>query len=160
MPYHLAQINIARFRRPMEHPVNADFVNALDRVNAIAEGQPGFVWRLTGDGNDALDVRVYDDPEVAMNMSVWESLDALAQFVYRTPEHRDFMRRRKEWFEAIDIYMALWWVPAGHFPTPEEGKARLALLAQNGPTAQAFTFKQPFPAPGGETPDAVLDECA
>ncbi|WP_370308847.1 DUF3291 domain-containing protein [Sinimarinibacterium flocculans] len=160
MQHHLAQINIARFRLPMADPANAEFVGNLDRVNAIAETQPGFVWRLKGDGNNALDIQAFDDPNMAINMSVWTDLDALAAFVYRNMDHREIMRRRREWFERIEIYMALWWIPAGHIPSAAEGKARLDLLARLGPTPEAFVFRQPFPPPGAETVAPILDRCA
>ncbi len=158
--YHLAQVNIGRFRKPVEDPANADFMNALDHVNALAEASPGFVWRLTGEGNNATDLKPYDDPNIAVNMSVWESVDALAAFVYRNMDHRGVMRRRREWFEETPVYMALWWIPAGAVPTVEEAKAKLALLEKLGPTAEAFTFKQPFAAPSGDDVAPVLDECA
>lgn len=160
MTLHLAQINIAKFRLPTDHPANGEFVGNLDRINAIAETQPGFVWRLVGDGNNALDIDVFDDPNVAINMSVWTDLNALADFVYRNTAHREIMRRRKEWFVATEVYMALWWVVAGHIPTPQEGKDRLEILARRGPTQDAFTFKMPFPPPGESTIRPVLDECA
>jgi hypothetical protein len=160
MPHHLAQINIAKFRLPMNDPVNAEFIGALDRVNAIAEAQPGFVWRLKGEGNDALDIKAFDDPDIALNMSVWTDLEALAAFVYRNEEHLAIMRRRREWFDRIEVYMALWWVPAGHVPTPAEGMARLEHLAVNGPTSTAFSFRQPFPAPGADALAPILDQCA
>ena len=160
MTYQLAQMNIAKFRLPAEHPVNADFVNNLDRVNAIAETQPGFVWRLIGDGNDALDINAFDDPNIAVNMSVWTDLENLAAFAYRNEEHRKIMRRRAEWFDVMDFYLVLWWVRAGEFPTVEDGKARLEHLKEHGPSAYAFTFKEPFPAPGEDRIDPVLDECA
>ena len=161
MKYHLAQVNIGRFIRPVEDPANADFVNALDQVNALAEASPGFVWRLTGDGNNATDIKPFpDDPNMAINMSVWESVDALAAFVYRNMDHRGVMRRRREWFEERQVYMALWWVPAGTLPTIEDAKAKLALLEKLGPTAEAFTFRQPFAAPSGDDVAPVLDECA
>src|SRR5262245_34804462 len=118
MKWHLAQVNIGRFVKPVEDPANRDFVDALDAVNALAEASPGFVWRLTGDGNNATDIKPFpDDPNMAINMSVWESVDALAAFVYRNMDHRGVMRRRREWFEEMKIYMALWWVPAGTLPT-------------------------------------------
>lgn len=161
MKFHLAQVNIGRFIRPVEDPANADFVNALDHVNALAEASPGFVWRLTGDGNNATDIKPFpDDPNMAINMSVWESIDALAAFVYRNMDHRGVMRRRREWFEEMKVYMALWWVPAGTLPTIEDAKTRLALLERLGPTAEAFTFRQPFAAPSGHDVAPVLDECA
>jgi hypothetical protein len=92
-------------------------------------------------------------------MSLWSDLDALAAFVYRTA-HREVMRRRREWFEAMETYMALWWVPVGHRPDPAEGMARLATLERLGPTSEAFTFKTPFPAPDSQPATPVLDECA
>ncbi len=159
MRYHLAQLNIARFLLPQDHPNNADFVNNLDRVNAVAEQQPGFVWRLVGEGNDALDLQAFDDPSMAVNMSVWTDMDSLAAFVYRNAAHRDIMRRRREWFEHIEFYLVLWWIPEGHEPTLDEAKARLALLQAHGPHSDAFTFAQPFPQPDGQSVAPVLDRC-
>jgi hypothetical protein len=160
MSHHLAQINIARFRLPTADPANAEFIANLDRVNAIAEAQPGFVWRLKGEGNDALDIRAFEDPNVALNMSVWKDLEALAAFVYRNADHREIMRRRREWFDRMEIYMALWWIPIGHVPTPEEGKARLDLLARHGPTPDAFVFRKPYPPPGADQAVPIFDQCA
>lgn len=158
--FHLAQINVGRLRAPVDHPMIADFKNNLDRINALADGMPGFVWRLVGEGGNATDIQPKpDDPLFAVNMSVWADMDALAGFVYRSA-HRDIMRRRREWFEAMEIYMALWWVPAGYTPTVEEGMAKLELLERLGPTAGAFTFKTPFPRPDGQSAIPVLDECA
>ena len=160
MNHHIAQINIAKFRLPMEHPANAEFMGNLDRVNAIAEAQPGFVWRLTGEGNNAMDLRAYQDPDVAVNMSIWTDVEALSAFVYRSGAHREIMRRRREWFDKMEFFIALWWVPIGHRPSVTEGVERLELLARRGPTQEAFVFKHPFPAPGGATVPPVLDECA
>ena len=160
MTYELPQLNIARFRLPAEHPVNADFMNSLDRVNAAAEAQPGFVWRFTGDGNDATDVQAFDDPLILVNMSVWADIQSLVNYVYRNPDHKDIMRRRKEWFDKIDFHLVLWWIEAGRRPTIDEAKIRLELLRQNGPTYAAFTFKQPFAAPTGEVINPFKDECA
>ena len=149
MSYQLAQLNIAKFRLPAEHEVNADFVNNLDRVNAIAETQQGFVWRLQGEGDSALDVHAFDDPSIAINMSVWKDLESLAAFAYRNEAHRAIMRRREEWFDKIDFPLVLWWVPEGHQPSIEEAKARLEQLSKEGPTEKAFTFKNPFSGAGG-----------
>ena len=151
--YQLAQINIGRLRAPVSDPMIAEFVANLDRINAIADAAPGFVWRLTGEGNDATDIRPdASDPLIALNMSVWESPQALGAFVYRS-DHQPVMRRRAEWFEKLELYMALWWVPAGHIPSVEEGMGKIEILRRLGPTAQAFTFRDIFPPP-------VLDECA
>jgi len=158
--YHLAEINIGTLRAPVDSPQIAEFVANLDRINALAESMPGFVWRLTGEGNDATDIQPFENPLMAINMSVWTDAEALAGFVYRSA-HRDIMRRRAEWFEKMELYTCLWWVPVGHQPTPEEGIARLEILRHNGPTAEAFTFRQPFPAPDAAAPPApILDECA
>ena len=159
--YHLAQINIGRLRASVDDPMIADFVANLDRVNAIADTSPGFVWRLVGEGNNATDIQPdADDPLMAMNMSVWESVAALGAFVYRS-DHQPIMRRRAEWFEKLELYMALWWAPVGHTPTIAEGWAKIEHLRRHGPTAEAFTFRDPFPAPdAAEPPPAILDECA
>ena len=157
--YELAQVNIGRLRAPIDHPMIKDFADNLDPINALAEASPGFVWRLTGDGNNATDLQPFDDAMIAINMSVWTDIPSLGAYVYRSG-HVQFMRRRREWFEHMDLYMVLWWVPAGHRPTIEEAKQRLALLEANGPTPQAFTFKIPFPAPDEAMVEPVLDECA
>ena len=160
MAHHLAQLNIARFRCPQTDPVNADFINALERVNSTAEDQPGFVWRFTGEGDNAIDVQAFEDPNVAINLSVWRDMETLATFVYRNDEHRSIMRRRREWFDKLDFYLVLWWVEAGTVPTVEEAKARLAHLEAHGPSPSAFSFREPFPAPGEDEVTPILDECA
>lgn len=147
MQYQLAEINIATFRVPMSDPVNAGFVAELDRVNALAESAPGFVWRLVGEGNNALDIQAFDNPNIAINMSVWQDVDSLARFVYRSEAHRAIMRRRREWFDRMDFHLALWWVEAGHRPTIAEGKARLEILSRVGSSPAAFLFNKPFPPP-------------
>jgi len=160
MRFQLAQLNIARFKLPKEYPENADFINSLDRVNEIAEAQPGFVWRLTGEGNDALDVQVFEDPNVAVNMSVWTNLDALGAFVYRHDEHLAIMRRRNDWFDKTKFHLVLWWVEEGHIPSVDEAEQRLETLVKHGPSKVAFTFRQPYPPPGGDHVQPILDECA
>jgi hypothetical protein len=159
--FHLAEINIGRLRAPVGDPMIADFVANLDRINALADGAPGFVWRLVGEGNDATDIRPdADDEMMALNMSVWESPQALGAFVYRS-DHQPIMRRRAEWFEKLELYLALWWVPIGHTPTVAEGMARIETLRRLGPSAEAFTFRTIFPPPDAdEAPPPVLDECA
>jgi hypothetical protein len=159
--YHLAQINVGRFIYAREDAANADFMNALDPVNAQADIAPGFIWRLVGDGNDATDlVPDESDPQLLLNMSVWQDVETLGAFVYRNTDHLAIMRRRKEWFEKIEIHQALWWVPAGHIPSVTEGMERVAMLREHGPSADAFTFRHPYPAPDGTQARPVLDECA
>ena len=154
--HHLAQVNIARVRAPIDSPQLADFVAGLVPVNALADVAPGFVWRLQDDSGDATAIRPYDDERVMVNMSVWESLDALRAFV-RSDEHVAYLRRRREWFERMDeAIVALWWVRAGEIPTVAEAKDRLALLERVGPTAAAFTFRTAFPAPDAERRDQTV----
>jgi heme-degrading monooxygenase HmoA len=139
----LAQINIARALAPLDSPQLAEFVGQLDAINALADGSPGFVWRLQTEAGNAAYLRPYDDDRVLVNMSVWRSLDELRAFVYKSA-HTGVMRRREEWFSRFGAtYQALWWVPPGHRPSVDEAKARLAHLEAHGPTALAFTFKTP-----------------
>lgn len=149
MRYQLAEINVATFRVPMADPVNADFIANLERVNALAEAAPGFVWRLVSEGSGAAPVQASENPNTIINMSVWTDLRSLADFVYRNDGHREIMRRRREWFDRLEFHLALWWVPAGYRPTAAEGQARLATLSRMGPSAHAFLFANPFPAPDG-----------
>jgi hypothetical protein len=155
--WHLAQVNIGRLRAPVDDPLIADFVAGLDRINALADVATGFVWRLqTEDGNATAIRPVRDDELLAINMSVWESVETLADYVYRS-DHVAFMRRRREWFERFGTsYLALWWIPAGTIPTVAEAMARIAQLDRDGPTPAAFTFKHRFAAPhvGGSSVDS------
>ena len=145
--WQLAQINIARFRAPIDSPMIAGFVEMLDPINAIADAAPGFVWRLQTEEGNATSIHAFDDDLILVNMSVWASVEDLDAFVYRS-RHFEVFRRRREWTEHMErAYVALWWVPAGTIPTVEEGKRRLDLLVARGPTPEAFTFKRPFPAP-------------
>ena len=148
MEWHLAQVNIGRLRAPVDDPLIADFVAGLDRINALADSAPGFVWRLQTEDGNATAIRPVDDDELlAINLSVWESVEALADFVYRS-DHVAFMRRRREWFEKFGAsYLALWWTPAGTIPTVSEAMERIALIDRDGPTPAAFTFRQRFAPP-------------
>jgi heme-degrading monooxygenase HmoA len=151
MMYHLAQINIARMLAPIDDPLMAEFVARLDTINALADRSPGFIWRLQTESGDATGVRAYDDERIIVNMSVWESLEALTAFVYAS-DHRPVMQRRRQWFERFDgPYMALWWVPEGDIPSVEDAMERLEHLRANGPTPYAFTFVRAFPAPGSSS---------
>ncbi|MFN8457871.1 MAG: DUF3291 domain-containing protein [Anaerolineae bacterium] len=147
--YHLAQVNIARMLAPLDDPIMAEFVAALDEVNRLADESPGFVWRLQTDDGNATTLRPYDDERILFNMSVWESVEELHQYVYRT-QHAKVMVKRKQWFSRFGgIYYALWWIPAGHIPSIAEAKQRLEHLEQHGETPLAFHFRHPFPPPVG-----------
>jgi hypothetical protein len=145
--WHLAQLNIGRVRAPMTDPLMAGFVAELESVNALADSAPGFVWRLQTEAGDATAIRPYDDDTILINMSVWETVEALKAYVYRT-HHADVMRQREKWFERLDTYfIALWWVPAGTAPTVLEAKLRLDHLRQHDESPFAFSFKKIFPPP-------------
>ena len=155
--YQLAQVNIARPLAPIGSATMQAFVDNLDPVNAVADASPGFVWRLqTAEGN-ATSLHVFDDAGLLINMSVWQSVEALRDFVQRTDAHRRVLGRRKEWFIPMaEAYHALWWVPAGHVPTIGEAEQRLSHLREHGPTATAFTFRDAFPPPDHEQVAAAL----
>jgi hypothetical protein len=159
--YQLAQINVAALKAPLDSPVLKDFVDNLERINALAESSPGFVWRLVGDGNDATSLRPLGD-DVIVNMSVWRDTNALRDFTYKTA-HVEIMRRRREWFTRMaDAYMVLWWVPTGHEPTVAEAVAKLTVLRERGPSMEAFTFGEAYSAPdasGSGAPFSIKDSC-
>ncbi|GAA2272246.1 DUF3291 domain-containing protein [Actinomadura luteofluorescens] len=144
--YHLAQFNLATLRFPLADPRMADFVALVEPVNALADGTPGFVWRLVEEGEaDATGMRPAGE-DVIVYFSVWESAEALWDFVYRSA-HLETMRRRREWFRRhVDAHLVLWWVPAGHVPSVGEALERLALLRADGPSPRAFTFGSSFTA--------------
>jgi len=141
----LAQVNIARMKGPLESEVMAGFVARLDEINALADASPGFVWRLQTSEGNATYLRPYDDDRILFNLSVWQTIDDLKAYVYQSA-HTEVLRRRQEWFSKFaGVFVALWWVPAGHRPSVDEAKKRLAYLDEHGPTPFAFTFKVTFP---------------
>lgn len=149
--YHIAQVNIARMLYSLDAPEMQDFVNNLDPINALADEAPGFVWRLQTEAGNATSIKSYDDEMLILNMSVWEDIESLKTYTFKS-DHVEFVRRRKEWFELIDgSYTALWWVPAGYIPTIREAKKRIVSLEENGETPYAFSFKKTF------TPEELED---
>jgi hypothetical protein len=149
--YELAELNIARLKEPLESPGMADFVANLDRINAIAESSPGFVWRLQTEEGDATALRPLGQ-DTLVNLSVWRDTDSLSHYVYKSA-HVEIMRRRKEWFERVqEAFVVLWWIRKGHRPRIAEATLRLELLRTKGPTAEAFTFGQVFPPPDAPAP--------
>ena len=136
---HLAQLNVARLLAPLDTPQLAEFMAALDPINALAESAPGFLWRLKDDETPTLRHDYGDD--LLINCSVWESRDALWNFTYRTA-HLAFLQRRREWFGRMaEPYMVMWWIPEGRYPTTDEAMTRLDRLRAEGPGPEAFTFK-------------------
>ena len=148
MKYNLAQVNIAKARAPMDDPIMQGFVEQLDSINAIADAAPGFVWRLQTYGMDnATALQPFENPRILINMSVWDSIESLRAYVYSGP-HVQVLRDRAQWFEPMTgPILVLWWIKEGHVPTVDEAKERLALLAEKGPTIEAFTFKISFSPP-------------
>ena len=141
---HLAQVNIGRARGAPDSAVMQEFMARLEEINGIADGSPGFVWRLQTEEGDATSIQAFDDELLLVNMSVWEDLDSLKNFVYKSL-HVKLLQNRDAWFEKMQTpYQALWWVPEGHLPSVEEAKEKLAYLQANGPSEVAFTFAAPF----------------
>jgi hypothetical protein len=146
--HHLAQVNIARAHEPLDSPVMAGFVARIEELNALADRSPGFVWRFQDGTGAATYVRPYDDKHILFNMSVWQTIDHLREFAYRSA-HAQVFRSRHDWFGPLGRpSVALWWIPIGHVPTVEEGMAKLAHLETHGPTQAAFTFKTTFSVEG------------
>ena len=150
MTYHLAQANVAYAIAPADDPRLADYIARLDEINQLADGSPGFVWRYLTDSRDPTQ-REFADPLVLFNMSVWESIDALHAYTYRTA-HAEVYAARRKWFvdeKAVvgGHALAMWWIPAGELPTVADARERLALITASGPSERAFTFKQRFAPP-------------
>lgn len=149
----LAQVNIAKAKAPLDDPVMKGFVDQLDHINRLAENSPGFIWRLKTEDGDATAIRMFDDPLIIVNMSVWESLEALQSYVY-SGDHLAALKSRKSWFERLDgPTLALWWVPAGRMPAIESAKIALEKIRKHGASSEAFTFAKLFQAP--ESPETV-----
>lgn len=141
---HLAQLNIAQAKYDLDTVEMKDFVDNLEPINNLAESSDGFVWRLKDETGDATSIQAFSDPNMIVNMSTWSSIDELKNFMFRT-HHRDFLNRKKEWFNKLseDSYV-LWWVPLGYQPTIDEALERLSHLRTNGESAYAFSFKSNF----------------
>ena len=142
---YLAQFNLAHAIAPMDSPIMADFVNNTDRMNAIADESPGFVWRLTDEGtNDSYSIQAFDDPLLLTNMSVWKDRESLFNYVYHS-DHVEIFKRKKEWFSTIKaMHMVLWYIEEDHIPTLHEAKERLEHLRTHGESEYAFSFKSQF----------------
>lgn len=147
MKYHLAQLNIALAIAPLDTPIMEGFTSKLDEINALAESSTGFIWRLKEESGDATAIQAFTDPLMIVNMSVWESLEALKEYVFHS-DHVAIMRQRKKWFKPLkEASIVFWWIPVGHKPTVEEAKERLELLRTQGANEKAFNFKMIFPPP-------------
>ncbi|HEY9801028.1 MAG TPA: DUF3291 domain-containing protein [Leptolyngbyaceae cyanobacterium] len=146
--YYLAQANIVYMSAPLNDPIMASFVAQLQAINELADKSPGFIWRLQDEtsGNNT-DIRAYADERILLNLSVWESVKALSNYVYRS-QHMVVMRNGRHWFKKLDYpTLVLWWIHEENMPTVDEAKERLEYLRQHGPTSYAFSFKKQFPYP-------------
>jgi len=142
--HYIAQLNIAKAKSSMDSNTMQGFVERLDEINILAEQSHGFIWRLQTEEGDATLIRVFNDPLLIVNMSVWESIKSLQNYVYQS-SHVQLIQGRKNWFDKTNrIQQVLWWVPEGYIPTVQEGKNKLSFLEKNGPSINAFTFANPF----------------
>ena len=151
--FQLAEINVALMKGiNINDPVMKEFVDNLDRVNALAESSEGFVWRLKDESsNNATSLNPYDDEQILINLSVWESIEALENYAYRT-FHAEIFKRRREWFQTFGkVNMAMWWIPEGQFPTLEEAVEKLDYLQKNGSSELVFDFKNKYLPPHEKT---------
>ena len=145
--YHLAQINIADSRAPRDSEIMQGFMDRLDEINAIADNSPGFIWRLQTEEGDATSIQAFEDPLMLINVSVWQDIESLKNFVYKSL-HVELIQDRDAWFTKMqEPHQALWWIPEGHIPSLEEAKEKLWYLRAHGPSAQAFTFSRAFGPP-------------
>ena len=88
---------------------------------------------------------------IVTNLTVWEDIESLKNFVYQTV-HTYFLRSRKKWFEQVsEMQTVLWWIHKSHIPTVEEGKEKLRCLQEMGPSPDAFTFQDLFDSQGNPT---------
>ena len=155
--WHVAQVNVARLLAPLDSPQLEAFVERLEPINALADDAPGFVWRLQTPQGDATGIRAFEDDRIIVNLSVWTSIEALADFVFASG-HAEVLRRRREWFDQMaEAHLVLWWIAAWTTPTVEEAERRLRLLRERGPCPEAFTLREPFPAPDGAARTAPLN---
>ncbi|WP_367751947.1 DUF3291 domain-containing protein [Flavobacterium sp. WC2430] len=146
--YQIAEINIAKMKGvAINDPIMKEFVDNLDSVNELAESSTGFVWRLKDDTNNATALNPYNDEQIIVNVSVWENVESLENFVYKT-FHTEFLKRRKEWFQTFGkVYTAMWWIKKGEFPTLYNAKEKLDYLQENGASEIVFDFRKKFPKP-------------
>jgi hypothetical protein len=145
--FHIAQVNVAQAKADMESELMQGFVSRLDEINALADRADGFIWRLQESSASATAIRVFDDPLLLINMSVWANLEALKHYVYKSL-HVELIKDREAWFNKMgESHQALWWISAGHIPSPEEARKKLEYIRKNGSSAEAFTFAKPYPMP-------------
>ena len=144
MEYQLAQVNVARMNADLADPSMSGFVQRLDEINALADGSKGFVWRFKTEQGDATYLRPFEDQKILFNMSAWETLEALKDYVY-VSKHIELLKSKANWFAKMnDPHLVLWWVRKDHLPSVDEALEKLRLIKVRGPSAEAFTFAKPY----------------
>lgn len=147
MKYHLVQLNVAKMNADIEDPIMASFVQRIDEINSLAENSKGFIWRFQDDQGDATYLRPFEDPRILFNMSVWEEIEDLMNYVY-TSKHLELLKSKNEWFTKLgEAHLALWWIEKGRLPSVEEALNKLDFIKKNGPSQEVFTFAKRFPKP-------------
>ena len=145
--YHLAQVNIARMNADLDDPIMSGFVQRLKEINALADNSRGFVWRFQTVEGDATYLRPFEDKRILFNMSVWETVEHLKEYVYAS-KHVELLKSKASWFTKLDeVHLALWWIPEGQTPSVEGALEKLQIIKTNGSTPDAFTFAKPYPKP-------------
>jgi len=151
MEYHLAQVNVAKMNADIEDPIMSGFVKRLEEINTLADISKGFIWRFKTDVGDATYLRPFDDTRILFNMSMWETVDDLRNYVYAS-KHLELLKSKDDWFMKLgEAHLALWWIEKGHMPSVEEALGKLALIKAGGPSQEAFTFAKPYLKPSSGT---------
>lgn len=145
--YHLAQLNIANAVASMDSPEMAGFVARLDEIHELSDNADGFIWRWESGSVDSSVVDIFGDPRLLVNLSLWESVESLKHFVYKTV-HVELIRDREAWFDKMpEMHQVVWWVPEGHIPSVTEAKQKLDTLRADGPSEAGFSMARPYPMP-------------
>ncbi|MDB4197301.1 DUF3291 domain-containing protein [Ascidiaceihabitans sp.] len=134
----LAELNVGYAAYPLDDPRMSEFMDNLETINALAERSPGFVWRMKSDSGNATDISVPGDTEMISNMSVWEDVASLGNYVFNTV-HAPFYKRKEEWFQATTSHhFAMWMVEDNHTPDLAEAMDHMEYLQKYGSTDHAF----------------------
>lgn len=147
MGYHLAQVNTAKMNAELDDPIMSGFVRRLDEINLLAENSKGFVWRFQAETGNATYLRPFDDTRILFNMSVWETVEDLRNYVY-VSNHVELLKSKANWFTKLgEPHLALWWIQNKHIPSVDEALEKLRFITAKGPSPYAFTFAKPYPKP-------------
>ena len=147
----LAELNVGYAAYPLDDPRMSGFMDNLDTINALAERSPGFVWRMKSDSGNATDISVPGDTEMISNMSVWEDVASLGNYVFNTV-HARFYKRKEEWFQAMTSHhFVMWMVEDNHTPDLAEAMDRMEYLQNTGRQTTPLVGTSSIKALGGAT---------